>query len=254
MTATAPPPEGRDRLTGGPVMACIGDCGGGRSVARIAEVLARRLGARVLLATVQQPARGPMRNDEPWPTSAASGSRRPAAACVTVGEPSERLLALAARERAQLVVVAVPPPAPSQTPLLGNVYLALAGAASCPVVVVPAGVAAIPTEGPVVCSVDDSPSSEAAAELAAHLARRLGSRLLLVRHTSAPDDRLVAVAERERAQILVTASRGRGGSSSVLVGPVASRLALAAPSPVVIVPGAPADPLPITPVRNRLQP
>jgi nucleotide-binding universal stress UspA family protein len=254
MTATAPPPEGRDRLTGGPVMACVGDCSVSRSVARIAEVLARRLGARVLLATVQQPTRGLMRHDESWSTAAASGSRRPATACVTVGEPSERLLALAARERAQLVVVGAPPSAPGETPLLGNVYLALAGAAPCPVVVVPAGVAGIPTDGPVVCGVDDSPSSRAAAELAAHLARRLESHLLLVRDTSASADRLVAVAERERAQILVTASRGRGSSSSVLLGPIASRLALAARRPVVIVPVTPGNPLPITPVRKRLHP
>jgi nucleotide-binding universal stress UspA family protein len=149
---------------------------------------------------------------------------------VTVGEPAEQLLALAERESAQLVVVAAPRRSPAR--VLGNVHLALAGAAACPVVIVPPGVSVITAEGPVVCGVDGSASSQVAAELAADLARRLQSRLMLVRQT----DRLLAVAERERARVLVTASRGRGNPSSMLLGPVASRLVLAASSPVVVVP------------------
>jgi nucleotide-binding universal stress UspA family protein len=229
---SAPTPKARDRLTGGPVVACIGDRTSGRSVARIAEVLARRLGARVMLATVQQPAPEDDRSAGTVRLAAtASALRQPTDLRVTVGEPSEQLLALVDRERAQLVVVAAPRPASAH--LLGNVHLALAGAAPCPVVVVPPGVTALPVEGPVVCGVDGSASSRAAAGLAADLARRLQSRFVLVRQT----DRLLDVAELEHAQMLVTASRGSGGTSSALLGPVASRLALTATRPVVVVPG-----------------
>lgn len=224
MTEIPPLSTVRDRLTGGAVLACIGDRASGRSVTRIAEVLARGLGARVLLATVQQP--GLIRRG----LEQATGVR------VTVGEPSERLLELAERERAQLIVVAAPRESTARTPLLGNVHLALAGAASCPVVIVPPGVSAIPTDGPIVCGVDGSASSRAAAELAADLARRLDSHLLVVESISAPPDRLIAVAERECAQVVVTASRGRGTTASMLVGPIASRLVLDAARPVLVVP------------------
>jgi nucleotide-binding universal stress UspA family protein len=231
-------PKARGRLTAGPVVACIADRASGRSVARIAEVLARRLDAGVLLATVRQPTPDAASEDADTAellrrsvlAATASSLRRPPEVRVTVGEPAEQLLALAERERAQLVVVAAPRRSPAR--VLGNVHLALAGAASCPVVIVPAGVSVIPAEGPVVCGVDGSASSQAATELAADLARRLQSRLVIVRQT----DRLLAVAERERALLLVTASRGRGSAASTLLGPVASRLALAATTPVVVVP------------------
>jgi nucleotide-binding universal stress UspA family protein len=237
---SAPTAKARHQLTGGPVVACIGDSTSGRSVARIAEVLARSLGARVLLATVHQPTPDTAATDDSTTelmrrsalAETASALRQPTEIRVTVGEPSERLLALAERERAQLVVVAAPRRTSAPARLLGNVHLALAGAASCPVVILPPGVSVMPIAGPVVCGTDGSASPQAATELAAGLARRLQSRLVLV-HRS---DRLLAVAERERAQVVVTAARGCGNASATLLGPVASRLALAATSPVVVVP------------------
>jgi nucleotide-binding universal stress UspA family protein len=237
---SAPTPMDRARLAGGPVVACIGDRTSGRSVGRIADVLARSLGARVLLATVQQPTPATTSGDDGTAemtrrsvlTATASALGQPAELRVTVGEPAERLLALAERERAQLVVVAAPRRTSAPACLLGNVHLALAGAASCPVVIVPRGVSVIPAAGPVVCGVDGSASSQAAQDLAADLARRLQSRLVLVREA----DRLLAVAEHERAQVVVTASRGPRDASSTLLGSVASRLVLAATRPVVVVP------------------
>jgi anti-anti-sigma factor len=49
-------------------------------------------------------------------------------------------------------------------------------------------------------------------------------------------ERLAAVAERERASLLITGSRGRGRSASALLGSVASRLAASVTRPLVIVP------------------
>jgi nucleotide-binding universal stress UspA family protein len=58
---------------------------------------------------------------------------------IAFGEPAERLIALAAREDAGAIVVPRPPGQPLKTALLGNVHLALAAAAPCPVLIVPPG-------------------------------------------------------------------------------------------------------------------
>lgn len=50
-----------------------------------------------------------------------------------------------------------------------------------------------------------------------------------------PATRIVEVAEREDAQLIVIGSRGLTGLSSILVGSVAERVAQIAPIPVVIV-------------------
>jgi nucleotide-binding universal stress UspA family protein len=181
----APTPKAPSRLTGGPVIACIGDRAGGLSVARIAGVAAGRLRTHVLLATVRQPtpeaASGDDGTAELMLAAIASSLTQPTDVRVTVGEPAEQLLALAEREEAQLVVVAAPPR--SRARRLGNVHLALAGAAACPVVIVPPGVSVIPAEGPVV------------------LARRT--------------DRLPAVAERECALLVVAPSRAAASTAAI---------------------------------------
>jgi nucleotide-binding universal stress UspA family protein/anti-anti-sigma regulatory factor len=277
------------------VIACIPDGSRGRAIARIAGVLATRLDARVLLTTVEQPIPKTVSGDDATPRllrhgrsvlgSAARELDQPTELRVLLGEPAERLLAAAEREAAQLVVVSAPPRRPpAHTMLLGNVHLALASAAPCPVVVIPEDVSTIRAEGPIVCGVDGSGQSRAAAQVAANLAGRLDSRLLLVhaaaglpaaapgvsgghgtadgrrddaaarilQHTAqrlrgtAPNyllvehgpaaERLAAVADRERAQLLVTGSRGRGPITSVLLGSVASKLTSTATQPLVIVP------------------
>jgi nucleotide-binding universal stress UspA family protein len=185
-----------------PVIGCIADAARDQAVARVAATLARHLQARLLLATVEQP------TPEDAPRTAASADREPLLASaarglepaaelhVARGEPAERLLAVADRELAQLVVVAVPPR--SSPHALGNVHLALASAAPCPVVVVPADLPALPADGPIVCGVDGTPSSQAAVRVAGALAERLGARLLCV-HA----DELPAAAERMGAQLVV---------------------------------------------------
>jgi nucleotide-binding universal stress UspA family protein len=130
-----------ERTIDGPVLACIDEGPCGRAAARIAGSLARRLGARVLLATVAQaPPRTPagghltsalVRRRRELLASAAGELDQPAETRVAFGEPAERLIALAQREGAEFIVVAGPGESCTKT-VLGSVYLALAGAGPRP--------------------------------------------------------------------------------------------------------------------------
>jgi nucleotide-binding universal stress UspA family protein len=172
-----------------PVIACVHDGPGDRAAARIASSLARRLGSRVLLATVQPGGVRPPRDDygDPLQVHDARALLERVAGDVGLraeqrilsGEPAEQLIALAARERAGLMVIPRPAPTSRTRALLGYVYLALAGAAPCPVVIVPRDAEPNPS-GPIVCGIDDSERSLAAARLAADLAQRLDVPLSVV--------------------------------------------------------------------------
>jgi nucleotide-binding universal stress UspA family protein len=157
---------------------------------------------------------------------------------VALGEPAERLIALAEREVCQLAVVCAPGPAPLSAPLLGSAYLALAGAGPCPVVIVPRGLEVFPTgTGPILCGIDGSGSSLAATGVAADLAASFGTRLHCVQvDDDDPARRLAAIAARERALVIVVGARGQGAAASALLGSTSSRLAVTASRPVVIVP------------------
>lgn len=281
-------PGGADRepANGGPVIACIDAGPGGAAAARVAASLARRLDARVLFTTVQQAtSRVPVGADLILTGPRHSGSLlareareldRSAELRVVVGEPAEQLIALAQREAAQLIVIASPDDPAGRLLALGSVYLALAGAGPCPVVIVPPGVQGVPAaRGTIVCGLDGSGPSLTAARVAAGLAHRFDARLQLVHATCAlpvtarraggdhdatplqdtaeglpedmpadvlvehgpPADRLADVAERRSAQLIVIGSRGRGSLASTLLGSVASDLARTQTRrPLVIVP------------------
>jgi nucleotide-binding universal stress UspA family protein len=77
-----------------------------------------------------------------------------------------------------LVVVAAPDSSGALS--LGSVYLALASAGPCPVVVVPPKVETLPSSGPIVCGVDGADPSRTAARVAADLTCRLDAQLKLV--------------------------------------------------------------------------
>jgi nucleotide-binding universal stress UspA family protein len=266
------------------VIACIDDGPGGLAAARVADSLASRLGSRVLLATVQPTAPRVPGRVIADPATVGWGRRliarvaqeldRPAELRVVFGEPAERLIALAQRESAEFVVISAPNHHSARTLLLGNVYLALAGAGPCPVVVVPRALDTLPAaHGPIVCGVDGSQPSLAAVRVAAELARLLDAPLRLVNVTVTPPDRagpraarpklrdaadelsthtaisllvehgspaerLATVAARESAQLIVTGSRGCGSVASLL-GSVSSRLAVQTTRPLVIVPSHP---------------
>ena len=189
----------RSRRSGQPairglVIACIDEGPGGKAAARIAASLARRLDSRLMLATVAQAqphtppgddvTSGLVRRSRELLAGVARELDEPAEIRIAFGEPAERLIALAQREAAELIVVAAPDHSRATT-LLGSVHIALAGAGPCPVVVVPPNVERMPTGGPIVCGVDGAEPSRIAAHFAADLAGRLDARLKLVQATGA---------------------------------------------------------------------
>jgi len=135
------------RFGRGPVLACIDDGPGSHAAARVAGAVASRLGSRLVLATVQ-PAGAPafggaghdpelVRRGRARLASAAGELDQPAEMRVVFGEPAERLIALAERERAELVVICAPSAAPDRPTRLGSAHLALARLGPCPVMLVP---------------------------------------------------------------------------------------------------------------------
>jgi nucleotide-binding universal stress UspA family protein len=112
--------------------------------------------------------------------------RPPDRVLVEQGDPAAVLLRVAAEESAYLAVVGSGGRPGTGGATLGSVSASLAATSPCPVAVVRADddkdVLSAPVSDPVttiVCGVDDSPGSEAAARTAGALARGLGAKLLL---------------------------------------------------------------------------
>lgn len=103
---------------------------------------------------------------------------------VVEGSPAERLLEAGERERALLLVVGSRGRGAVDSALFGSVSRTLVTTARCPVAVVPRACTALPdaaaSDGTIVCGVDGSDHSRAAARLAGALATRMGCRLLVV--------------------------------------------------------------------------
>jgi nucleotide-binding universal stress UspA family protein len=130
------------------VLACVDDGAGSGTLARLAGRLANRMGSSLLLTTVQPAGvvggaggagHSPelVRRGRSLLASAARELDQPAELRVVFGEPAERLIALAQRERAELIVISGPAAGGAPPPRLGNAHIALAGAGPCPVLVVP---------------------------------------------------------------------------------------------------------------------
>lgn len=213
------------------VISCVDGGPGGDAAARVGSSLARRLCSPLMLATVapaapQVPGRfdlppsclrqarsTPLRQARSIFGQAADGLGPDPELRIEFGEPAERLTSLSQREHAGLLVVGVPDRPAAARRLLGSVYLALAGTSPCPVVVVPPSVEELPrTAGPIVCGVDGSDGSLAAAGVAVELARRLEARAELVHVTDRPPldrdyaTRLVASHDAAMRVLLRTAN------------------------------------------------
>ena len=188
----------------GPVIACLDEGRAGAAAAGFAGSLSRRLGSPLMLATVTAAeAPGVGRQVGPSPVErarsvllsqgasiladAADGAGPDPELCVELGEPAERLASLGHRTGARLLVLGVPDRCCAPGRALGNAYIALAGTSPCPVVVVPPSMEALNASGaPILCGVDGSEESLAAARVAADLGRRLDAPVQLVHVTARP--------------------------------------------------------------------
>jgi nucleotide-binding universal stress UspA family protein len=200
---------------------------------------------------------------------------RPAATVrriVEFGPPQEVIRALASRLGATHILVGARGHGAVEDVLWGSTGTALARAAPCPVILVPSDLGDWPEarlEGPVVCGVDGSDGSLAAARCAGELAQRLDVRLVLAHVAEGDDpglsaddvcerargvvpgddvaierlqgrvaDELLALASRTGAAALAAGSRGRGAITAAVLGSVSSTLIQRGDRPIMIVPTA----------------
>jgi nucleotide-binding universal stress UspA family protein len=187
------------------------------------------------------------------------------------GHAADRLSAVADTRDARLIVVGTRGIGPARSALLGSVSRDLAAGASRPVVVVPAPEDAPESDlgpGPVVCGVDGSEGSQAAAHVATRLADELHAALTLVSvhaprgagdegaaglavttlstptrdHVERlaisgdPAEELTRAAAERKAALLVVGSRGRGSVRAALLGSVSAEVTRRSQCPVLIVP------------------
>jgi nucleotide-binding universal stress UspA family protein len=193
------------------------------------------------------------------------------------GHVVDRLSVVADSRNARFIVVGTRGRGAARSALLGSVSQDLAAGASRPVVVVPAADADATESrlgpGPVVCGVDGSDGSRAAAHAATRLADDLHTALTLVSvrapgatsderdaglavtvlstpmrdHlerlaiSGEPTEELARAAAERRAAVLVVGTRGRGSVRSALLGSVSAELPRLADCPVLIVPPAAAE-------------
>lgn len=228
----------------------VDDSSGSRHAAAVAARLARDLDSRALLINVSEGG-GHLSRLRPARVRRALETRKRLRALAEencfpegtgirreAGDPADKLVAVANREDAELVVVAA---RGVQGPgaLLGGVSSTLMGMAPCPVVVVPSGtVAPLDAESmrSVVCGVAGEETDLPLLRLAGDLAARLGGRLHAVHASPSraqragiggapplpPDDDLRRSAERR----LALALEGAGVAASKRVLPLPAAHAL----------------------------
>lgn len=157
---------------------------------------------------------------------------------IVFGDPAERLIALAQRETASLIITSGPDPSSPSPGLFDNLFLAFARGGPCPVVIVPPQVETYREAiGPVVCEIDGSAGSARAAGVATKLGYALGTGVALLDVTTPVRGRdVAAVAARVGAQMVVTAARV-GRSEKALRSTLSlSQLATSVSCPLVVVP------------------
>ena len=183
------------------------------------------------------------------------------------GQPAEILRAVAVEAGATHIVVGSRGQGAVDDILAASTSGTLAREAPCPVIVVPPGMhGSIVDRAAVVCGLDGSDASLAAAGHAAHLASRLGGRLVLA-HVSedaipdSPDDaaigqaraaatdvaieleplhghpphELLALGLRTDAAVIAVGSRGRGAIKTAVLGSVSKELVQTADRPIMVI-------------------
>ena len=190
---------------------------------------------------------------------------------IVEGDPMRRIAAVAAEERAALIVVGTRGPVPSEGAPLGSISRRLAAGAPCPVLIVPRSVQShVRPLGwrarSIVCGFDASDGAWEAALQAAELAEGLHARVVLVsvgatvpwkmsgvarelaarrplvridweHHNGDPAWELQRSAATNTAALIAVGSHGAGpGRERLLLGSVARQLLLTARLPVLTVP------------------
>jgi nucleotide-binding universal stress UspA family protein len=154
------------------------------------------------------------------------------------GVPADRLLEAVERDGAELLVVGSRGRGSIRSALLGSVSRRLTSEATCPVVVVPPGVAAPhrndSDQSCIVCGVDGSDHSIDGARLGNELAKRMGYRLIVVHalpelggYASYPGARTTSpspstqpdAARRLAREIVDAATEAVGGDAAGIVEP-----------------------------------
>ncbi len=187
---------------------------------------------------------------------------------VEFGRPDEVLRSVAEELGATHLVVGSRGQGAVEEVLAASTSGALAREAPCPVILVPAEPARWSdgsADATIVCGVDGSDGSLAAARQAGELAQRLDARLVLAtvledvdvpgcdavvedlraaapgirieveRSSGRPTDQLLELARTREARLLVVGSRGRGAVKAAVLGSVSGRLVQEADRPVMVV-------------------
>jgi nucleotide-binding universal stress UspA family protein len=187
---------------------------------------------------------------------------------VEFGRPAEVLRSVAEERRITYLVVGTRGHGAVDEVLAESTSGALAREAPCPVILVPAEPAAWSdgsADPTIVCGIDGSDGSLAAARRAGELAQRLDARLVLATviqtvgdeppaalvediragargvrvyfqtMSGVPADALLELARRREAGLLVVGSRGRGAVKAALLGSVSGTLVQDADRPVMVV-------------------
>jgi nucleotide-binding universal stress UspA family protein len=172
----------------------------------------------------------------------------PADECVELGNPFTRLSELADEVDAALVVVGSRGRGRLMSSLAGSVSQTLAQQSPCPVMIIPRTapealhLGGRPGERPaIVVGLEDSTESSGTLAFARQLSDTLGDQLLMVHlntRAEPPARALGAIAAGEVARLIVVGAQHRQRLRRGRSGSVAGQLARTAPCPVIVVPGA----------------
>jgi nucleotide-binding universal stress UspA family protein len=235
-------------VVSGSVICGIGDRDLGRRVAALAAGLAKALDAPLTAVRVEAEgatdgsrAAALQRGHALLEDVLSEAEREHAAVTrqVKLGDPATRLIAVAADEQAELLVVgAGRGPAPG--PPLGPVPRKLAMRATCPVVVAPRGPASAEThqrpQRHLLCAFDGSDDARQALGVAATVAERLGTAAFVAHMSPGCVREVEARAHAEQAALIVAPSSAAEGRHPAPARPAPARWGTNGSTPVLLVP------------------
>jgi nucleotide-binding universal stress UspA family protein len=164
----------------GPIVVGVDDSKGARDAARVAAAISKRIDAPLIFVHVAA-------DELAFPHGDVASFGSEPVVRLELGDPAERLAAVASEEGAEMLVVGSRGRGALAAALLGSVSRELVATSTCPVLVVPPD-AAVPKvhrpgrwfrRGSVLCGIDGSAESHEAARAASRLAWQMDDRLVL---------------------------------------------------------------------------